>query len=299
MTQSRPLSIVVAARRLSDLKLVQVGEACSRLGAQVRLCNVDQLPCAEGEVLIAGLGEEEPRIPDECIAFLERRDSRAALLLLSEHALKRPRVELSNGVVTLLSRELGSDAIYSRLRVLLAERRAGEHDDEVASGRLWTASFRCRRGKDSARLLTRDALTLGFELGSDERDSHDWKQLLDAARAGFLVPAVDVGLLRFEAARDEWQLAWPNRSGTLWLLSPSRSPRVRDVGGEHCVGIRRLHAQSGDILLAVAGLASSRAEELVTALLPHVPSGAPVVFDALQAGLESLPNVRASIVELR
>lgn len=294
MSSAKPLSIVVATQRLSQAKMVQVGEACSRLNAHVSLCGEQQLKRAQGDVLIAGISAGSYRIPEEYLDFLEQQDRDSPLVLLSQQGLRRPRIELCDGIVTLLAPELGSDAIYSRLRVLQAERRIPEKaGDELATPRFWTADFRCRDTMRSFRTHTQETLSVEFELSTpDGRGA--------AADSGTQSLTVQRGALRLQATPSQWRVSWPRRAGTLWLLSPSRLPRMLDVAHTHGGGEATLSAESADIMLAFSSsVGPQRSSEIVGSLLPHLASGAPAVFDLVQTALTSLSNSWCSIVELR
>jgi hypothetical protein len=259
------------ANELPARTFAVIERACRELGAELRLLagSHDEPPDADVSVLVGWLAPGERRIRPH---YLERarRSHELSLLLLSEDELVRPTISLEEGRVTLIGH--GSPALMrGRLRMLLAGLGAREPAlDERASARFWAADTR-ERGLLAEAFATSVTLDFCCELGR--------------ANAG----------LDGEA----WRIDWPERVGSLLLVSPLRLPQVTDLGRAHGgQGERRLRAESGDVLLLLASGERAWSGDAWRSLSGQSELGGPVIFDWACSHFGPA-GARVAVVEVR
>jgi hypothetical protein len=322
--------VIVAAGMAGDVA-AEVDAACRRAAVTpVRWAGHETLP-RSAQLVVAALKAGCREIPQEVIDLVELQAPGAPLLLLADEPLVRPALTIQDGRITLLGRPFLGCRVYSQLRLLLGGRegsaaRATAHHcgqmifatRERLRRSFWTAEIAVGKEEDrgtrfpEVHLDSLEAMTavLPFEatfaISNRERERiletlH--AQACDGDRGAELAHLLGTkaGLVGLTARASEWVVYWPSAALPLWMYSPVRLPRFRDLAGHRSdVGRRmvRFPAFSGDLTVALssslAGSGSATSE-----LAALMDKGGPAFLDYVEAQCGGHAAVAGLLAEVR
>lgn len=324
-------AVLVAVHRIPEPLVADVVRACAQAQAlYVSWSGDDHLPAMSqaASLLIAGLTPGEREIPEDIVRLMTRAIPGLPVLLLCDEPLTRPSVSLQNGRVTLLGPPFSRTRIYSRLRVLLADR--GVPAESVVAGaarpvvtcerqrtQWWVAALdawgpRAGLAPRTPVLLhqsTAKGLTAvlpasgGAPLPSIERvveavrrsepDAEKEAALSELLGAG-------VGLIHLSPAAREWLFYWPAAAWPLLIHSSTRLPPRFDLGAtiERLESrILRLSAASGDLVVGTTRVAPAA---MADSMWEAMADGGPVLLDLFTHTLRDQPaSFSGVLVEVR
>jgi hypothetical protein len=322
--------IIVAAGMAPDVA-AEVDAACRRAAVTpVRWESHQTLP-RSAQLVVAALKTGCREISQEVVDLVELQAAGAPLLLLADEPLVRPALTIQDGRITLLGRPFSGCRVYSQLRLLLggregnAPRATAHHCGQVIFATrerlrrsFWTAEIAVGKDEDRStrfpevHLDRLEAMTavLPFEasFSISQRDRERILETLHTQPRGgdrgaelSNLLGTRAGLVGLTARASEWIVYWPSTALPLWMYSPVRLPRFRDLAAHRSdVGRRmvRFPAFSGDLTVALssslAGNGSGASE--VAALMDQ---GGPAFLDYVEAQCGGQAAVAGLLTEVR
>jgi hypothetical protein len=295
------VTVALAVRRIAPSLLVEARAACSALA----LATEDWgggIPRQPPRVVITGIDAGDRRIPEDVCGLLDATPGVRAVVCAAEPLIK-PRIDLADGRVTLLSPPIDRTRLVAVLRAALDVTPMmmspdASHRFEVLRRGYWIA---WARGTSSPLLKVDESHGLTLLVGTGDvadvvrcitTDAGDAE--LANELAGLLGP--DQAAIHLSADTAEWRIYWPRRDAPLWMCSPKRLPATwqldAHLGKNHLL---RLSGFPQDQLVfgwAIDKVAFTKVNDVVA-------EGGPATIGALSALAVDHPALAGGVVEVR
>jgi len=297
------VTVALAVRRIAPGLLAEARAACSSLAVATEDWG-GGIPRHPPRVVITSMEVGDRRIPEDICGLLEATPGVRAVVCAAEPLIK-PRIDLADGRVTLLSPPIDRARLVAVLRAALdvptpmtAPGASGSPRFEVLRRAYWVA---WARGTESplVQLDESNGLTLVVG-GGDIRDvvrciSAELGDLeLAAELAGMLGP--DQAAIHLSADTAEWRIYWPRKDAPLWMCSPKRMPTKWQIHAK--LDRHRFLRLSGFPQDQVAfGWASP--PELVGAIEDVIAEGGPATIGVLSSVSSEHAGFAGAVVEVR
>jgi hypothetical protein len=324
-------AVLVAVHRIPEPLVADVARACVQAQAlYLSWSGDDHLPAMSqaASLLIAGLAPGEREIPEDIVRLMTRAIPGLPVLLLCNEPLTRPSVTLQSGRVTLLGPPFSRTRIYSRLRVLLADR--GAPAESVVAGAARPV-VTCERQRTQWWVAALDAwgpgagLTPGAPVHIHQSTAKGLTAVLPAQDSAPL-PGIErvveavrksepdgekeaalaellgtgVGVVHLSPAAREWLFYWPSPGWPLLIHSSTRLPPRFDLRAtiERLESwVLRMAAAPGDL---VVGTTRSPPGVMTDTMWDAMADGGPVLLDLFTQTLRAKPaSMCGVLVEVR
>jgi hypothetical protein len=298
------VTIALAVRRIAPSLLIEARAACSSL----QLPTEDWgggIPRHAPRIVITSIDIGDRRIPDDVVGLLDATPGVRAVVCSSEPLIK-PRIDLADGRVTLLSPPIDRARLVAVLRAALdAETPLSTPDAssrfEVLRRAYWAA---WSRGSSSLpiQIHERNGVTLLF--GS--ADIHDVVRTITADIPDGKLAAELAGMLgRDQAAihlsqdTAEWRVYWPRRDVPLWMCSPHRLPTRWQINPTLGSGQRFLRISGFPQDQLIAGLAPGDVSDILAPVTDVVAEGGPATIGTLAQITAEHGALATAVLEIR
>jgi hypothetical protein len=258
-------------------------------------------------VVITSIEVGDRRIPEDVCSLLEATPGVRAVVCAAEPLIK-PRIDLADGRVTLLSPPIDRARLVAVLRAVLdvptpMTTPDASHRFEVLRRGYWIA---WTRGGESPNLQLDESNGLTLVIGTG--DIKDVRRCitaelgdaeLSAELAGMLGP--DQAAIHLSSDTAEWRIYWPRRDAPLWMCSPKRMPTRWQIQAR--LGTQRFARVSGfpqdQLVLGWSATSIAEGDARFVGVEGVVAEGGPATIGALSALTAEHAAFAGAVVEVR
>ena len=299
------MTVALAVRRIAPGLLAEARAACSALAIPTEDWG-GGIPRHPPRVVITSLEIGDRRIPEDVCGLLDATPGVRAIVCASEPLIK-PRIDLADGRVTLLSAPIDRSRLVAVLRNALDLGTPTSTPDatrrfEVLRRAYWVA---WTRGAEAVPLHLDESTGTTVMFGNGEvkdaarviaSDLDDTR--LSAELSGML--GLEQAVVHLSADAAEWRVYWPHREAPLWLCSPHRMPARWQLHTTLSNNQRFLRVSGfpGDQFIA-GWSAKTIPRDVFAPVGDVVAEGGPSTIGVLQSITALLSSLGVAVVEVR